>query len=143
MRNCRGYIFRLQKQSERNFLAFAPECGPMCRADEALRRGLLLEETRREAAATSQRTQTHTCFSYGSQTDHVCRAALPCQRVVRIHNKAQGAEQVYKYIQYTYLYIDIYIYICVCVYTVRVCARVCVDIIKCFVLYCAHTITRW
>lgn len=54
MRNCRGYIFRLQKQSEGNFLAFAPECGPMCRADGTLRRGLLLEETRREVAATSQ-----------------------------------------------------------------------------------------
>lgn len=54
MRNCRGYIFRLQKQSEGNFLAFAPERGPVCRVDGTLSRGLLLEETRREVAATSQ-----------------------------------------------------------------------------------------
>lgn len=93
MRNCRGYIFRLQKQSERNFLAFAPECGPMCRADEALRRGLLLEETRREVATTSQSTQANTQFCYRSQPDHLCRPG-PCQYVVRIHNKAQRGEQV-------------------------------------------------
>lgn len=52
-RNCWGYVFRLQKQSGENFLAFAPNGGPVCREDRTQRRGLLLEEARREAPATA------------------------------------------------------------------------------------------
>lgn len=48
-RKCWGYIFRLQKQSGENFLAFAPNCGPVSREDETQRRRWLLEETRRKA----------------------------------------------------------------------------------------------
>lgn len=97
----------------------------MCGADEALRRGLLLGETRREVATTFQHTQTHTDFAPDPKLTTYAEL---------LYHASMWPESTTKHKEESR---------CKFIYTVRVCARVCVDIIKCFVLYCAHTIARW